>query len=73
MALLVYTQGLLLFPGSVANLSGQIQVADRKQSCIYVVVDGSFIQHDEVCIVGADLVNGLSPLDKRRDDIVDSS
>jgi hypothetical protein len=72
-ALLVYTKGLLLFPGSVANLSGEIQIADRKQSCIYVVVDGSFIQHDDVCIVAADLVDRLSLLDQRRNNVVNST
>ena len=69
--LLVYPYRRLPFAHLIAHLPGQIHVSYRQKTSIHIIVDGPFVQHDLIGIIHADLVNGLSLLNERRDDPVD--
>ena len=71
MTLLVYPYRWFLLAHFVAYFPGQIHVSHRQKSGIHIVVDGSFVQHDFIRVIHADLVNGLPLLNKRGDDLVD--
>lgn len=71
MTLLVYPYRWFLPAHFVAYFPGQINVSHRQKSGIHIVVDGSFVQHDFIRIIHADLVNGLPLLNQRGDDSVD--
>lgn len=71
-ALLVYPYRGFPFAHLVADLSGQIHISYGQKTGIHIIVDGPLVQHDFVAIIHADLVNGLSLLNERRDDPVDS-
>lgn len=72
MALFVDFDRLLLFPDTVSDLARQVDVPDRQKPCIDIVVDGLFIQHNVICIVDTNVVNGMALLNQRCDDAIDT-
>lgn len=62
----------VFFADAVANLAGQVDVANGKKTGLDVIVDRILIQHDHVGVACADVVNGLPLSDQRRDDVIDT-
>ena len=52
------------------NFTWKIPIADRKKTGIDIVIDCFFIQHDQINVIDADLVNRLTLLNQRRDDAI---
>src|SRR5665647_41768 len=48
----------------VPDLSGEVKVSGRKEVIIHVVVEGLITTHDNIPVIGADMVNGLTVADE---------
>ena len=71
-ALLIHAHSPFLFAYPVADFSRKINVADGKEPCVNVVVNGLLVQHDRVRVGGADMMDGLSLPHQGRDDAVEA-
>ena len=73
MALLIHSDRLLPLSLAVDYFAREINIAHRKQTSIYIVVDRTLVQHNVSGIICADVVDRLSLPDQRSNDIVYSS
>ncbi len=51
---------LLLFSFTHAHDTGHVKVPGAKDTAPYIIVEGTFIHHDLICMAGADMVKGLA-------------
>jgi hypothetical protein len=70
MALLIDTYRLLLFTDSVPYFSRKIDVPDGENPGIDVVINRLFVKHDVIGILDAYVMNGLTLLHERSNDII---
>jgi hypothetical protein len=69
-ALLIHSDWLFPLPFTVDHLARQVNITYGKQSGIDVVVDGTLVKHDVICVVGTDMMDRLPLPNQWRNDVV---
>lgn len=69
-AFLIHLQDLLFLPNPEADLSGQVNVFSRDETCIDEAVDGAFTDHETVGVCNSDMMRRLTFKDQRGNDLI---